>query len=300
MLPKCVLASPAIGHRLRWRDILQCFRSRLQRWSDGDLVALWSETLDDDGQSLSRRSELSASASSHNIRRAKRAVQDGQYRKAIKALTSDGLANPSPEVLQEMLSKHPQVPLPVLPPAPVPFPARLPESAILKGVKSFPSGSAPGSSGLRPSHLQEAVGCPSPDHANSALSSLFSFINFLAASLSPPPVLPHLCGAIFLACQKKSGGLRPIAVGEVLRRLTSKCLARAIRHSVLSSLSPLQLGMCVKGGCEAVIHAASHLMSSSTPSQCWTLLLDFSNAFNSINREAMFVETRRRSPTISA
>ena len=89
-------------------------------------------------------------------------------------------------------------------------------------------------------------------------------------------------------------------MGEVLRRLTSKCLARAIRHSVLSSLSPLQLGACVKGGFEAVIHAASHLMSFSTPSQCWTLLLDFSNAFNSINREAIFVETRRRSSTISA
>ena len=93
----------------------------------------------------------------------------------------------------------------------------------------------------------------------------------------------------------------PLQWGEVLRQLTCKCRpARAIRYSVLSSLSPLQLGVCVKGGCEAVIHAASHLMSSSTPSQCWTLLLDFSNAFNSINREAMFVEIRRRSPTISA
>ena len=89
-------------------------------------------------------------------------------------------------------------------------------------------------------------------------------------------------------------------MGGVLQQLTSKCLARAIRHSVLSSLSPLQLGVCVKGGCEAVIHAVSHLMSSSTPSQCWTLLLDFCNAFNSINREAMFVEIPRRSPTISA
>ena len=109
MLLKCVLASPAIGHRLRWREILQHVRSRHQRWSDGDLVALWSEALDD-GLSLSRRSELSASASSHNIRRAKHAVQDGQYHKAIKALTSDSLANPSPEALQEMLSKHPHVP----------------------------------------------------------------------------------------------------------------------------------------------------------------------------------------------
>ena len=77
-------------------------------------------------------------------------------------------------------------------------------------------------------------------------------------------------------------------------------LARSIRHSVLSSLSRLQLGACVKGGCEAIIHAVSHVMLSSTPSQHWMLLLDFSNAFNNISRETMFVETRRRSPTISA
>ena len=44
---------------------------------------------------------------SNNIWRAKQAVQDGQYRKAIKALTSECLATPS-EVIQEMLSKDPQ------------------------------------------------------------------------------------------------------------------------------------------------------------------------------------------------
>ena len=47
-----------------------------------------------------------------NIRRAKAAVQDGQYNKALKARTSDGLAPPTPEVLQEMLNKHPQDSLP--------------------------------------------------------------------------------------------------------------------------------------------------------------------------------------------
>ena len=86
MLAKCVLASPAAGRRLRWREILKLVRSRLQKWQAGEWTTLWSEAVAG-GKSLSQR-ERAASASSppqrkRNIRRAKLAVQDGQYSKAI-------------------------------------------------------------------------------------------------------------------------------------------------------------------------------------------------------------------------
>ena len=80
----------------------------------------------------------------------------------------------------------------------------------------------------------------------------------------------------------------------------SKCLAIHVRRAAVSILAPLQLGVGVRGGCEAIVHAASQAMSSVDDDRCWTLLLDFSNAFNSINREAMFVEFRRRLPGLSA
>ena len=113
MLPKCVLANPAAGHRLPWREIFQQVRSRLRRWLADDLLSLWMEAVDN-GQIMSQRLNSSKASSSsqrsHNARRARRAVQDGLYSKAIKALTSVGLAPPSPEVLKEMLEKHPQAP----------------------------------------------------------------------------------------------------------------------------------------------------------------------------------------------
>ena len=153
MLAKCVLASPAAGHRLRWREITRCVRTRLQRWSEGDMVSLWSEAIEN-GRSLSKQKLKSAFASSAaNIRRAKQAVQDGLYSKAIKALTSEGLASPSTTILHEMLSKHPQAPPPSLPSGTPPSPPQLSEKVILRQVKSFPNGSAPGPSGLRPSNL---------------------------------------------------------------------------------------------------------------------------------------------------
>ena len=165
-----------------------------------------------------------------NARRTRQAVQAGQYSKAIQALASSGLAPPSPNVLQEMLTKHPQAPPPSLPSDPVLPPMDLSESIVSRCVRSFPSGSAPGPSGFRASHLREAVLCPSPSLASQTISILTKFCQLLAKGRTPPFVIPHLCGASLLACHK-NGGLRPIAVGEVLRRLTSKCLSFAARSA---------------------------------------------------------------------
>ena len=49
--------------------------------------------------------------------------------------------------------------------------------------------------------------------------------------------------------KNKNGGLRPIAVGEVLRRLTSKFLSRAVQSDAFDVLTPLQVGVGVKAGC---------------------------------------------------
>ena len=298
MLTKCVLASPPAGHRLRWREILGLVKSRIQRWVGGDLVTLWSEAVEG-AQSLSKRSR-SAPQRSINIRRAKMATQEGQYSKAIRALTSDGLATPSATVLQEMLTKHPQSASASLPPGPVPPSISVSESTVRKGVRSFPNGSAPGPSGLRPSHLREAVGCPSPDQSNQLLAALTRFVNCLASGRTPTTITPHLCGATLLASKKPKGGHRPIAVREVLRRLVSKCLATSAHRQALALLSPLQMGVGVRGGCEAIVHATNWLMSSLPDKDRWTLLLDFTNAFNSINRQTMFGEFRRHLPGLSA
>ena len=112
------------------------------------------------------------------------------------------------------------------------------------------------------------------------------------SSLGPSAVFSLLCRKTLLACHKKSGGHHPIAVGEALRRLTSKFLSTAVCHTSFSTLTPLQLGVGIKGGRKAIVHATSHLLSSDLPAdQRWTLLLDFWNAFNSINCEAIVSST---------
>ncbi len=80
------------------------------------------------------------------------------------------------------------------------------------------------------------------------LFSLTSLVNLLASGRAPPTIVPHLCGAALIAIRKKCGGLRPIAIGESLRRLTSKCLAFSTRSTALPHFLPNQLGVGVKGG----------------------------------------------------
>ena len=107
----------------------------------------------------------------NNVSRARRAVGDCQYRKALQSLTSAGLAQPSQVVLDEMLAKRPSSCPPTLPTDSVPPPVQVSEAEVSRALKSFPNGSAPGSSGLRANHLKEVMFCPSPDRGFRVLHS---------------------------------------------------------------------------------------------------------------------------------
>ena len=58
----------------------------------------------------------------------------------------------------------------------------------------------------------------------------------------PPQSISCWQSPILVASPKNSSGHRPIAVGEVLRRLISKCLASTSFRSAISSLIPPSTG----------------------------------------------------------
>ena len=154
MLPR---ASPPRGGRSHWRDILKLVRARIQKWRDGNISDLWADVIAKLKARLSRPKSPDRSAESlrrGNAIRARRAIGDGQYKKALQSLTSAGLAPPSNEVLAEMISKHPTSGLPSLPADPPPPAVEVSKEDVARALKSFPNGSAPGPSGLRANHLK--------------------------------------------------------------------------------------------------------------------------------------------------
>ena len=76
----------------------------------------------------------------------------------------------------------------------------------------------------------------------------------LANGEAPAAVTPHLAGTRLHALPRKSGGVRPIAVGKTLRRLVSKVLCQSVRADYAQYFWPLQVGVGISMGGEVAIH----------------------------------------------
>jgi len=72
----------------------------------------------------------------------------------------------------------------------------------------------------------------------------------------PTNIIPIFFGGRLLALNKKSGGIRPIAVGLTLRHLASKCANSFSVRRLPWLFDHRQLGVGTPGGCEAAIHSA--------------------------------------------
>ena len=102
----------------------------------------------------------------------------------------------------------------------------------------------------------------------------------------PPPVRSYFFRARLIALDKRGGGVRPIAIGCVLRRLVAKLACFRVSEDMAEVFSPLQLGFGVKGGIKAAVHAGRHFLDSLSPDEA-VVKLDFRNAFNSMRRDRM-------------
>ena len=94
--------------------------------------------------------------------------------------------------------------------------------------------------------------------------------------------------AAFVACRlipiDKCPGVRPIGVGEVPRRIIAKAILRILKMDIEEAAGPLQLCAGQDGGCEAAVHAMKQIFLDQGTEAA--LLVDATNAFNSINRQS--------------
>ena len=73
---------------------------------------------------------------------------------------------------------------------------------------------------------------------------------------APLSIAPFLAGATLTALPKKVDGVCPVAVGEVCRRLTAKCLCHAYKEEASSYFFPLQIGVAQAMGTEVGLETA--------------------------------------------
>jgi len=113
----------------------------------------------------------------------------------------------------------------------------------------------------------------------------------------PEAVLPWVMGAKLAALPKPAGGLRPIAVGETLRRIAAKSMMHCATDAVNLRLKPFQVGVGVKAGAEVLVHVARQWLGRNREERGKVLvMIDLENAFNSIDRAAVRQGIRRTFP----
>ena len=168
-------------------------------------------------------------------------------------------------------------------------------------IRKFPLGSAAGGSGLRPNHLYELSKVLDFGHGSTFISSITRFVNLFLSGKGPRAVAPWLCGAPLMALPKRNGGIRPIAVGETLRRLISSCAMNHVSKSAAEWFNPLQLGIATSNGTESIVHAVRRAhQHHGNNSEYAMLLVELSNAFNLVNRKAFLKGVQEHSPALLA
>ena len=219
---------------------------------------------------------------------------EGDLPRACSALVDPPPLPPTQAVLDELQSKHPPAEPADLASLTAARPGAVPEfdgNAVSQAIRSFKPGSAPGPTGLRADHLREALLTAHGDEV---------VLRLLARGEAPASLAPHLAGGTLHALPKPAGGVRPIAVGEVLRRLVGKLLCQSVREAARDHLWPCQLGVGVPAGTEAAVHAARQWLHRNAGHVDKVLLkLDFRNAFNAIDRTAMLREARAHLPEVA-
>ncbi len=93
---------------------------------------------------------------------------------------------------------------------------------------------------------------------------------------------------------KNETKVRPIGVGEILRRIMAKAVARVLKHDIIQAAGSLQGCSGVDSGIEAVIHAMAKIFNE--PSSEAMILVDADNAFNNLNRKTALLNIKALCP----
>jgi hypothetical protein len=221
-------------------------------------------------------------------RRIHAALEAGSVTRAAAALEQEPLEPWSREMHEKLQALHPEEPEQPAAPGEAAPPALVTMEqlgAVLRGLKK---GKAAGPSGTTYEHLTAAV-----TGSEEGMAVLLELANLmLSGSL---PHCPELTDCRLVAVRKPNDGVRPIAIGEVLVRIASLC-ALAACPGAGADLAPLQLGVGVSGGSEAMGHALRAAIAAEPDAVL--AQVDFENAFNTPLRSELISAARVRTPAL--
>ena len=233
--------------------------------------------------------------------RAKSLCLQGPLGRAAKILSSDGVAPDNKETLKELMNLHPAE---EVPPRETDdyssYAYQFDEASVFKQLQSFSNFTAAGPSNMYPEHLLHAVMCGVSDQSKKSTTNITKLVNLASTGQLPSFVAPTFCSTLLTALKKTKRRVRPIAVGEILRRLIAKCIAQEASSEAVELFSFRQLGVAVKCGAESIVHATKQTFQKLLNNEKAGLLqIDVKTAFNSITRSNVLDAARKFVPSLA-
>ena len=128
--------------------------------------------------------------------------------------------------------------------------------------------------------------------------TIADFVKILCTEQIPSQYLTEFLAGRLIPLDKDPGSespeIRPIGIGEVLRRIASNAVTRFLKNDIQLAAGALQTCSGTESGIEAAIHA---MKAHYEEEECEAvLLIDAKNAFNSLNRQVALHSIRERCP----
>ena len=171
-ISKCVLRASNRGGKKHKQQQEKQLLSRLERWKSGDYAALWYEAASMKQSNKTSNESIDALASS-----AKSLCLQGQFERAAKVLSSEGVATDNAATLNELKKHHSKEKQPDHQ-----FYSeantnayQFDEALVFFQIESFSKFTATGPSKLYPERLQHAVNCGAPNQSKRAIQKLLIY-----------------------------------------------------------------------------------------------------------------------------
>ena len=301
VLPALLLQKPS--PKSKAKDHTECLRRRLDFWGKGDIIPILKEACLIQTKLKSSKSPRTTEDISRIFAKL---VMEGKISAALKFLdneSSAGVLNLSEEVLSELKNKHPKsedalenslLYGPILDIPNYLYDTIDEQSVLTMALRT--RGSA-GPSGMD-SDLYRRVLCSKSfgSVSKSLREEIASFTkNLLTKSYHPSLLEPYVASRLIPL--DKNPGIRPIGVGEVLRRIVGKVISSFASEDIKIAAGPLQTCAGHGAGAESAIHAMKLAFEQDASDA--VLLIDASNAFNTMNRIVGLHNIRVLCPVIS-
>jgi hypothetical protein len=217
-------------------------------------------------------------------------VANRNLAKAAQTIDAPQLQPPTATVIAELERLHPPADPSICPPTEA-APVQISAARLCGVLRALPKGKAGGPSGWTYEHVRAA-----DDTSPAAFEAILKLVNWMITGQLPH--LDLLLDSNLIAVEKPNGGgTRPIVVGEVWVRI-ARLGTMAARPAANASLLPLQLGVGVHGGTEAIGHALQTALASDPELQLGRI--DYQNAFTTMSCSAILQAGAHRAPELLA